>query len=70
MEIDGCYRLSSCNANGIAYDYVVIILAVLCIIAAHVPVAQLDRALPSEGRGSEFNSRRAHHLRGLGGLAV
>src|SRR3989338_1847764 len=26
------------------------------------PVAQLDRALPSEGRGSEFDSRRAHRF--------
>ena len=25
------------------------------------PVAQLDRALPSEGRGHEFESRRVHH---------
>ncbi len=29
---------------------------------SNVPVAQLDRALPSEGRGCRFNSRRAHHL--------
>src|SRR5207302_7829 len=27
------------------------------------PVAQLDRALPSEGRGREFESRRVRHLR-------
>ncbi len=26
------------------------------------PVAQLDRALPSEGKGREFESRRVHHL--------
>jgi hypothetical protein len=26
------------------------------------PVAQLDRALPSEGRGREFESRRVRHL--------
>lgn len=25
------------------------------------PVAQLDRALPSEGKGRGFESRRAHH---------
>ena len=25
------------------------------------PVAQLDRALPSEGKGREFESRRVHH---------
>jgi hypothetical protein len=25
------------------------------------PVAQLDRALPSEGRGREFESRRVRH---------
>ena len=27
----------------------------------HAPVAQLDRASPSEGEGREFKSRRAHH---------
>src|ERR1700730_13393491 len=26
------------------------------------PVAQLDRALPSEGRGREFESRRVRHI--------
>ena len=26
------------------------------------PVAQLDRALPSEGRGREFESRRVRHF--------
>src|SRR3546814_8377375 len=26
------------------------------------PVAQLDRALPSEGRGHKFESCRVHHL--------
>jgi hypothetical protein len=26
------------------------------------PVAQLDRALPSEGRGREFESRRVRHV--------
>ena len=25
------------------------------------PVAQLDRALPSEGRGQRFESSRVHH---------
>ena len=29
--------------------------------AIHAPVAQLDRVLPSEGRGRGFESRRAHH---------
>ena len=30
------------------------------------PVAQLDRVLPSEGRGRAFESRRARHIsRGL-----
>ena len=28
----------------------------------HAPVAQLDRVLPSEGRGRGFESRRAHHF--------
>jgi hypothetical protein len=28
----------------------------------NAPVAQLDRALPSEGRGREFESRRARHF--------
>jgi hypothetical protein len=28
---------------------------------AHAPVAQLDRALPSEGRGHRFESCRVHH---------
>src|SRR2546426_2855079 len=33
------------------------------------PVAQLDRALPSEGRGREFESRRARHdFNGLASL--
>jgi hypothetical protein len=30
-------------------------------MAPAAPVAQLDRALPSEGRGREFESRRARH---------
>ena len=30
--------------------------------AAHAPVAQLDRALPSGGRGQRFESSRARHL--------
>src|SRR5574337_598085 len=29
---------------------------------ANAPVAQLDRVLPSEGRGRGFESRRARHL--------
>src|SRR5262245_32360554 len=29
--------------------------------SSSAPVAQLDRALPSEGRGREFESRRARH---------
>src|SRR5262249_59073969 len=34
------------------------------MVAAHRgPVAQLDRALPSEGRGREFESRRVRQLR-------
>ena len=28
----------------------------------HAPVAQLDRVLPSEGRGRRFESCLAHHL--------
>ncbi len=28
----------------------------------HAPVAQLDRALPSEGRGQGFESLRARHI--------
>ena len=32
------------------------------------PVAQLDRALPSEGRGREFESRRVRHARIMGAL--
>src|SRR4051812_5370877 len=31
----------------------------------HAPVAQLDRALPSEGRGQGFESLRARHTPGL-----
>jgi hypothetical protein len=32
-------------------------------ILPQAPVAQLDRALPSEGKGREFESRRVrHHL--------
>jgi hypothetical protein len=33
------------------------------LIGRHAPVAQMDRALPSEGRGREFESLRAHHLK-------
>jgi hypothetical protein len=29
------------------------------------PVAQLDRALPSEGRGREFESRRVRHIQSM-----
>ena len=29
---------------------------------AKAPVAQLDRALPSEGKGREFESRRVRHF--------
>ena len=32
------------------------------IIAAHALVAQLDRVLPSEGRGRGFESRRVRHI--------
>jgi hypothetical protein len=35
--------------------------------SSSAPVAQLDRALPSEGRGREFESRRARHK--INGLA-
>jgi hypothetical protein len=31
-------------------------------IALYAPVAQLDRALPSEGRGQGFESLRVRHL--------
>src|SRR6202451_3280239 len=31
-------------------------------LTPHAPVAQLDRALPSEGRGQGFESLRARHL--------
>jgi hypothetical protein len=30
--------------------------------ASHAPVAQLDRALPSGGKGQRFESPRAHHI--------
>ena len=32
---------------------------------AQASVAQLDRVLPSEGRGRGFESRRVHHLLSL-----
>ena len=32
-------------------------------ICGHGPVAQLDRVLPSEGKGHAFESRRVHHER-------
>ena len=32
-----------------------------CITTRNAPVAQLDRVLPSEGRGRAFESRRARH---------
>src|SRR5882757_8217868 len=35
--------------------------ASLVVRTARAPVAQLDRALPSEGRGREFESRRVRH---------
>src|ERR1700730_9838166 len=34
----------------------------LVVRTAQAPVAQLDRALPSEGRGREFESRRVRHF--------
>ena len=37
--------------------------------SSSAPVAQLDRALPSEGRSREFESRRARHeIKGLAEL--
>src|SRR5580698_3971541 len=33
------------------------------INTSHAPVAQLDRALPSEGKGQRFESSRARHFR-------
>ncbi len=36
--------------------------ATVAISGAQAPVAQLDRALPSEGRGREFESRRVRQL--------
>ena len=33
-----------------------------CLLAIIAPVAQLDRALPSEGRGHRFESCRVHQL--------
>ena len=30
-------------------------------VSCNAPVAQLDRVLPSEGRGRPFESGRAHH---------
>jgi hypothetical protein len=36
--------------------------ASLVVQTARAPVAQLDRALPSEGRGREFESRRVRQL--------
>ena len=35
----------------------------LALSRRHAPVAQLDRALPSEGRGQRFESSRARHSR-------
>jgi hypothetical protein len=38
--------------------------------SSSAPVAQLDRALPSEGRGREFESRRARqHFKDLAQLS-
>ncbi len=35
----------------------------LLVATAYIaPVAQMDRVLPSEGRGREFESRQARHL--------
>ena len=31
-------------------------------VGTQAPVAQLDRALPSEGKGREFESRRVRHF--------
>ena len=36
-----------------------------CGLFVKAPVAQLDRALPSGGRGQRFESSRAHHLHSL-----
>ena len=32
---------------------------------SQAPVAQLDRALPSEGKGREFESRRVRHFKSI-----
>ena len=34
-------------------------------LGEHAPVAQLDRALPSEGRGQGFESLRARQFQGI-----
>ena len=49
---------SKSKAKGMAqnYSYVVIFARL-----NKAPVAQLDRALPSGGRGREFESRRVRH---------
>ena len=36
-----------------------------CTISVHAPVAQLDRVLPSEGRGRTFESSQAHQIKHL-----
>jgi hypothetical protein len=33
----------------------------IMVMQSIAPVAQLDRALPSEGKGRGFESRRVHH---------
>src|SRR5579883_2576216 len=45
------YRPAPCTRGGLALSS-----------APGAPVAQLDRALPSEGRGREFESRRVRHF--------
>src|SRR5580658_6267236 len=52
----GLRYISSTTAQAVAAS------AAFRYLTPHAPVAQLDRALPSEGRGQGFESLRARHL--------
>ncbi len=47
-------------ANGKSVLYQCVLFAYY--VTPYALVAQLDRVLPSEGRGRGFESRQAHHL--------
>ena len=56
-------KWSMCSDNGARRPRALRLTFIFCYTPHHAPVAQLDRALPSGGRGQGFESLRARHLR-------